>query len=74
MGKTQTMKTRLFQYAIIWNPNEAEAKEGKKSKLICQPTDILAADQNAAQIAAAMEIPKEYRENLDQVEIAIRPF
>lgn len=68
------MKARLFQYAIIWNPSEAEAKEGKKSILICQPTNILATDQNAAQLAAAMEIPKEHKGNLDQIEIAIRPF
>ena len=68
------MNTRLFQYAIIWNPSEAEATEGKKSKLICQPTNLLAVDQNSAQIAAAMNIPAEFKDQLDQVEIAIRPF
>jgi len=27
-------EAKLFQYAIIWNPSEKEAKDGKKSKLI----------------------------------------
>ncbi len=68
------MKSKLFQYAIIWHPNEAEAKDGKKSKLISSPAYILATDQNAAQIAAAMNIPAEYKDNLEQIDIAIRPF
>jgi len=68
------MKMRLFQYAVLWHPNEAEHKEGKKSKILVEPTIILATDQNGAQLTAAMDIPQEYKTSLDQIEIALRPF
>ncbi len=68
------MKARLFQYAILWHPNEAETKAGEKSKVLVQPATMLAADVNGANMAAAMEIPKDYKEKLDQIEIAMRPF
>lgn len=64
----------LFQYALIWNPTDKEAKEGKKSLLIKEPTTLLAKDQDQASILVAREIPKEYLEQLDQVQIALRPF
>ena len=68
-------KAKLFQYAIIWHPTEKEAKDdGKKSKVIVEPKIILAQDANSAALSAAMEIPAEYKETLEQVEIAMRPF
>jgi hypothetical protein len=68
------MKTKLFTYAIIWHPNEKEAKEGSKSKIVVAPTHILAVDQNSAQLQAAVQIPDEYKVCLEQLDIAIRPF
>jgi hypothetical protein len=69
------MKQKLFQYAILWHPTEKQVKdEGFKSKVLIEPKTILASDQNAAGMAAAMEIPSEYKGQLDQIEIAIRPF
>lgn len=68
-------KSKLFQYAILWHPTEKQIKEeGLKSKLIVDLKTILASDQSSANMAAAMDVPNEYRETLDQVEIAIRPF
>lgn len=65
----------LFQYVIIWNPTEKQNKEeGLKSKLLVEPKNILAESLSAAQMAAAMEIPIEYKTQLDQIKIAIRPF
>lgn len=72
--KSNTMKQRLFQYAVLWHPNEAEAKEGKKSEILVQPKIVLAADQNGAQLSAAMDIPAKYKATLEQVEVAVRPF
>lgn len=69
------MKKKLFQYAILFHPTEKEAKdEGLKSKVIQEPKTILSQDQNSAAMAAAMEIPAEYREKLDQIEVVMRPF
>ncbi len=68
-------KQKLFQYAILWHPTEKETKDnGIKSKVIVEPKTIMAIDQNGAAMAAAMEIPAEYKNQLDQVEIALRPF
>jgi hypothetical protein len=68
-------KAKLFQYAILWHPTEKQVKdEGKKSKVILEPKTILANDQNSALMAASMEIPSDYKNELEQIEIAIRPF
>lgn len=68
-------KSRLFQYAIIWHPTEKQVKEeGVKSKLLKELTTILAVDQASVMMLAAMDIPAEYRDQLDQIEIASRPF
>lgn len=69
------MTPKLFQYAVLWHPTEKEIKEdGEKSKVIVPPTTILAADVSKAGMMATMEIPAEYKEQLDQIEVAIRPF
>jgi len=68
-------KSRLFQYAIIWHPTEKQVKEeGVKSKLLKELTTILAVDQASVMMLAAMDIPAEYKDQLDQIEIASRPF
>lgn len=68
-------KSRLFQYAIIWHPTEKQVKdEGAKSEIIQELTTTLAVDQQAVMMTAAMSIPPKYKDQLDQIEIAIRPF
>lgn len=65
----------LFQYAIIWHPNAKQIKEeGLKSKVLVDPKIILATDINAANMAAAMDIPADKKVELDQIQIAMRPF
>lgn len=67
--------SKLFQYAILWHPTEKQAKdEGLKSKVIVEPKTILANAQDNAAMAAAMEIPAEYKTQLDQIEVVLRPF
>ena len=69
------MKAQLFEIAILWHPTDKQIKDdGAKTKLLAGPKTLLAKDQNAAQLSAAMEIPAEYKEQLDQIQIAIRPF
>lgn len=68
-------KSRLFQYAVLWHPTEKQVKEeGLKSKLLVDMTTVLAADQQSVTMSAAMAIPTEYKDQLDQIEIAVRPF
>ena len=68
-------KSKLFQYAIIWHPTEKQVKDdGAKSKLVKAIDTILAADERSVLMTAAMNIPTEYKDQLDQVEIVVRPF
>ena len=67
--------SKLFQYAILWHPTEKQVKDdGLKSKVLVEPKIILALDQSSASMAAAMEIPSDKKGELDQIEIALRPF
>ena len=67
--------SKLFQYAILWHPTEKQVKdEGLKSKVLVELKTVLAADQNSAGMAAAMEIPADKKNELDPIEIAVRPF
>ncbi len=66
--------TKLFQYAIFWQPNESQIKNGEKAKLISDVKSALANDEKGAMIMASREIPEEYLNQLDQVQIALRPF
>jgi hypothetical protein len=69
------LKSRLFQYAVIWHPTEKQVKdEGAKSKLIKELSTILAVDDKSVLMSASMDIPTEYKDQLDQVEIVVRPF
>lgn len=64
----------LFQYAILWHPTKKQIEEGEKSKLVLPITDILATDVNQVNMLAAMSIPTEYKDQLEQIQIAVRPF
>lgn len=69
------MKAKLFEYAVLWHPTDKQIKdEGKKTIVIAGPKPFLARDEKAAGMAAVMDIPADYREQIDQIEIAIRPF
>lgn len=66
--------SKLFQYAAFWQPTEQQVKEGQKAKIVIEPKTILASDEKGAMIIAARDIPEEYLDKLDQVQIALRPF
>ena len=68
-------KSKLFQYAILWHPTEKQVEdEGAKSKVLVELKTILAADDKNAAMAAAMEIPADYKNQLDQIELVVRNF
>lgn len=69
---------KLFEYAVIFNPlpTEDQVKRGErpKAKLIVPITELLANDEKEASMIAARAIPEDYINQLDRVQIAIRPF
>lgn len=70
------MRKKLFQYALVWHPTEKQVEAGAKSKLIGNIETTMAKDEKEVLIMAAKAIPDEYstKGELDQVEIAVRPF
>ena len=68
-------KSKLFQYAIIWHPTEKQVKDNDaKSKVLKDLTTILATDLEMVKMTAIMELPSECKDQLDQIELAVRPF
>ena len=73
------MKSKLFQYAVLWHPKEKKANDqsatpDEKSKIITDLTTVLAPDERTVGMIAARGIPEEYVTALDQIEILVRPF
>jgi putative ubiquitin-RnfH superfamily antitoxin RatB of RatAB toxin-antitoxin module len=69
------MKLRYFEYLILLHP--ATDKDGKdigKTTILQAPKQELAKDEAQVGTLAARAIPAEHLENLDRVEIIVRPF
>ena len=64
----------LYEYAILWHPNEKQQEEGRKSLILVRPKVILADNEQKVLMSAAMSIPTDYQDQLDQVDIVVRPF
>lgn len=67
------MKSQLFQYAILFNPDLKE-NDNREPKVIKGIETILAKNQEEATIRIAREIPEEYLNRLDEIDIVCRPF
>ena len=67
-------KSRLFQYAIIWNPSKDQVKSGLVPLVLVDVTNVLAQDEKAALIMASRAIPQSHINELNQIDIALRPF
>ena len=75
MPDCNRQRPKLWQYAIVVHPTEDEAKAGKTSEVIVQPTDwFLAKDQNQAFAIALRKVQEEHMDHFDRVEVAVRPF
>lgn len=67
------MKKRLFQYCVILHTLNAKG-EYIDSKIIIEPSTRLARSEKDLLFSITREIPEEYTENPDNVEILIRNF
>ena len=72
------IRQRIFEYAILFHPAEKLDANGnvvpEKSSLIQDVKRILAKDDKEVAMKAAREIPETYLDQLDLVEICVRPF
>ncbi len=69
---------KLYEYAVIYNPLQTKEQndrgEKPKSVLIVDVKRVLAGSDKEATMLAARDIPIDYADKLEQVEIALRPF
>lgn len=69
---------KLYQWAILLNPRATKDAMGNDTtppaKLIVEPKYQLAKDEKEVALRAAREIPTEYLDKLDEVEVLVRPF
>jgi len=66
------MKMKLFEYVMLFHPKDEKSIE--KTKILKPVFTILAKDEKQAGMIVAREIPQEHLDNLDQLEIIVRPF
>lgn len=65
---------KIYQYAVIWEPNEKQAENGDKAKIVVEVTSILASSEQEAVIVAGRAIPDTYLDQLDQVQVVVKGF
>lgn len=70
----ELVKERLFEYALIWHPNKEQSKDGQRSKIVLEPKLVLGADDKSVGMKAIKAIPAEYDEQLEQIEVVVKPF
>ena len=63
-------KAVLYEYAVIHNPT----KKDSVAKILVDVTQVLARTEKEVVILAAREIPDDYLDRLEEVDIAVRPF
>ena len=66
---------RLFQYAILYRPTDAERKTGRDTEIVIEPTGFfLAASEEEVCMIAARRLPDDMMDKADRLEVAVRPF
>ena len=72
------MRATLYEYVILYHPkpkkDAAGNEEPVKSAMVQDVMRTLAMSEQEVTILAARQIPSDYLDKLDQVEIRIRPF
>ena len=58
---------QLFWTAVLY-------RKGKKTTLVVPPETVLAESEAKAKIAAIKEIPSDFKERFDRLEVVVRPF
>lgn len=74
MSKTNG-RAKLFEYVVLFNPSPDEDRDERETpEVVVDLKRVLARSAEEVTIRAAREIPDDYMDRLDEVEIAVRPF
>jgi hypothetical protein len=72
------MRDKLFEYAVIYHEKPTKHQTDNnvrvRSRLLVEPTAILARDEAEVKAKAYRQIDAEYDEKLDQIEVLVVPF
>lgn len=66
------MKQKLFEFVVLWHPSPDDDKTS--SQIVVDRTLRLAKEEKAVALFAAKQVPDRYSDQLDNIEILIRPF
>lgn len=66
------MQKKLFTYAALWHKEDSEGDV--ETELLIEPKTILASNDKSAATLVARALPEKCLEDLDNVEIIVRPF
>ena len=67
-------KSKLFEYVVLWHPDDQQAKEGKKTEIVTPLTQMIAKEEKAVFMTAVKALPDMYKDQLDQIDVVVRPF
>lgn len=69
---------KLYQYAVLYTPiqtkDQADRGEKPKTVIVVDIKSVVANSDAEVGMLAARELPPEYADKLDQIQVAIRPF
>ena len=70
------MKQKLFQFAVLLHDkiDKGNGKEDIKTSIVIEPKTILATDEKVALLQIAKQIPDEYKDKLQDIEILLKGF
>lgn len=68
------MKKILFQYAVLLHKSTGKGKDDFDTSVIVEPTNILSKSASQVGMLAARSIPEVYIDQLENVDIVVRPF
>jgi hypothetical protein len=71
------MAGKIFEYAVLYHPKAKKVGDDAvtdPSQLIVDVKRVIANKDSEVAITAARDIPVEYLDKLEQVEIVVRPF
>lgn len=69
------MKKSLFQYAILHHKViKGESETEYETTIIVEPKTVLSKSADQVGILAARQIPEKYLEDLENVDIVVKPF
>lgn len=69
------MASKLFEYVVY--KQEEKNKDGKvvdEAVVLVPVSSVLAKDETQVQLLAARAIPEQEIENLDRIQVVVRPF